>query len=112
MLGTLGLGAVVLRGVLERRAELALLTAVGYRPAALAWLVLAETGYLLIMGLATGSVSAMLAVMPHLLRHAGEVPILSLATTLLLVLAVGLMSSVGAVLATLRTPLLPALRSE
>src|SRR5207302_4531669 len=32
LLGTIGLGAIVLRNVLERRKELALLRAVGYRP--------------------------------------------------------------------------------
>ncbi len=112
MLGTLGLGAVLLRSVLERRGELALLLAVGFRPASLAWLVLAETGYLLAVGLATGTVSAVAAVTPHLLMHSAEVPWGSLFGTLVLVLAFGLLSSGAAVLATLRTPLLPALRSE
>jgi ABC-type antimicrobial peptide transport system permease subunit len=112
MLGTLGLGAVVLRGVIERRGELALLMAVGYRSIALAWLVLAETAYLLVVGLAVGTVSAIVAVAPHLLSSGVEVPFGSLAGTLFLVLAVGLLSSIAAVLATLRTPLLPALRSE
>jgi putative ABC transport system permease protein len=112
MLGTLGLGAVVLRGVIERRGELALLLAVGYRSTALAWLVLAETAYLLIVGLTIGTVSAMVAVAPHLLSNGVEVPAGSLAGTLLLVLVVGLLSSTAAVLATVRTPLLPALRSE
>ena len=112
MLGTLGLGAVLLRNVLERRGELALLLAVGFRPAALAWLVLAETGYLLVVGLAAGTISAAVAVTPRLIDHAAEVPWASLAGILILVLVLGLMSSGAAVLATLRTPLLPALRSE
>jgi ABC-type antimicrobial peptide transport system permease subunit len=112
VLGTLGLGAVLLRGAMERRGELALLLAVGFRPAALAWLVLAETAFLLVAGLAIGTISAGAAVAPHLIQYAGEVPWLSLAGTLLFVLAIGLMSSGAAVLATLRTPLLPALRSE
>jgi ABC-type lipoprotein release transport system permease subunit len=112
MLGTLGLGAVLLRGVLERRGELALLLAVGFRPTSLAWLVLSETGYLLVIGVLSGAVSAAAAVTPHLRAHAAEVPWGSLAATLAFVLAFGLASSGAAVLAALRTPLLPALRSE
>jgi putative ABC transport system permease protein len=112
ILGTLGLGAVVLRGVLERRGELALLLAVGFRPSKLAWLVVAETAYLLLAGVFVGGVSALTAVAPHVLAHATQVPWPSLAGTVAWVLVAGLISSGAAVLATLRTPLLPALRSE
>ncbi|MFM1557312.1 MAG: FtsX-like permease family protein, partial [Limisphaerales bacterium] len=54
LLGSVGLGVVVLRNVLERRGELALLAAVGFRKSALHWLVLAEHGGLLVLGLAGG----------------------------------------------------------
>ena len=43
LLGTLGLATVMVRNVLERRPELALLNALGLRPSGLAWLVLVET---------------------------------------------------------------------
>jgi hypothetical protein len=112
MLGTFGLGAVLLRQVLERRGELALLLAVGYRPAALVWLVLAENLFLLLAGLGAGTISALLAVAPHLLSRSADVPWLSLVGTLAFVLLCGATSAGAAVLATLRTPLLPALRSE
>ena len=46
LLGTLGLAVVLLRSVWERRGELALLRALGYRHSALGWLVLAENGWL------------------------------------------------------------------
>ncbi|HLA83376.1 MAG TPA: ABC transporter permease, partial [Thermoguttaceae bacterium] len=52
MLGTLGLAVVQLRNVVERRRELAVLRAVGLRSRQIAWLVLAENGFLLIAGLA------------------------------------------------------------
>jgi putative ABC transport system permease protein len=42
VLGTVGLAAILLRNVLERRRELALLRAVGYRPSHLAAMVLAR----------------------------------------------------------------------
>jgi hypothetical protein len=47
VLGTIGLGAVLLRNALERRRELALLRAVGYRPRHLALIALAENALLL-----------------------------------------------------------------
>src|SRR5207253_8368988 len=64
ILGTVGLAAIVLRNVLERRRELALLRAVGYRPRHLAVMVLAENVLLLCMGLAIGTACALLAVLP------------------------------------------------
>ena len=64
VLGTLGLGALVLRNVLERRSELALLRAVGYSRKALRSMVLGEHWLLLALGLLLGSVSALVAVSP------------------------------------------------
>src|SRR5262249_50760079 len=45
VLGALGLAVVLLRSVWERRGELALLRALGFRRTALGWLVLAENCY-------------------------------------------------------------------
>src|SRR5205807_36978 len=59
VLGALGLAVVLLRSVWERRGELALLRALGFRRSALAWLVLAENCYLLALGLGVGLVAAL-----------------------------------------------------
>lgn len=111
ILGALGLAVVLLRGVWERRGELALLRALGYRRAALGWLVLAENGFLLLLGLGAGTVAALLAVAPHL-TGGGVVPWLRLVLLLVAVTLVGLLSGTAAVAATLRAPLIPALRRE
>lgn len=111
LLGALGLAVVLLRSVWERRGELALLRALGYRRRALGWLVLAENGFLLLLGLAVGAATALVSVAPHLLGGGG-VPWLRLAGLLGLVLVVGLASAAVAVASTLRAPLLPALRRE
>ena len=74
VLGTLGLAAVQLRSVLERRGELALMQAVGFRRRRLAAMVLWEHALLLIAGLALGTLSALVAVWPHLAGGAGAVP--------------------------------------
>ena len=50
VLGTLGLAAVLLRNVLERRRELALLRAVGYRAGALAFVIAVENVMLMVTG--------------------------------------------------------------
>jgi len=111
LLGTLGLGAVILRSVLERRGELALLRALGYRRRLLGVLVLAESGWLLVLGLGLGGGSALLAIAPQILG-AGHVSLLTVAGSLLLVLIAGGASAFFAVVATLRAPLVPSLRSE
>ena len=67
LLGSFGLGVVVLRNVLERRGELALLQAVGFRRGELQRLVLSEHWLLIVLGLAIGVVAALLAVLPALL---------------------------------------------
>jgi ABC-type lipoprotein release transport system permease subunit len=112
LLGTVGLAAVLLRNVLERRRELALLRAVGYRPRHLFTMVLAENVFLLLMGLATGAVCAALATAPAVSAHGGHVPLASLAVLLALVAATGIVSSAVATAAALRSPLLDALKSE
>jgi putative ABC transport system permease protein len=110
VLGSLGLAVVLLRGVWERRGELALLRALGYRRGTLGWLVLAENAFLLVLGLAAGTLSALAAVAPHL--AAGSVPWVHLLLLLALVLAVGLLAGAVATATTLRAPLVPALRRE
>jgi hypothetical protein len=110
--GTLGLGIVLLRNILERRGELATLRAFGFRRAILAWMVLAENGVLLALGVLIGTAAGLVAVAPTLIERGTELPWGSLAATLLLILAAGMLSSVAAVAGSLRTPLLPSLKGE
>ena len=112
VLGTLGLGAVLLRNVLERRRELALLRALGYRQSDFFVMVVAENVFLLICGLAAGTGSALVAIAPAFLDRGGQLPGPSVGLLLLGVLLTGLMASIGATAAALRSPLLPALRSD
>src|SRR5207248_8948468 len=72
LLGSAGLGVVVLRNVLERRGEFGLLTAVGFSRASLQAITLAEHGALLILGLGLGILSALVAVLPSLLTPGAE----------------------------------------
>jgi putative ABC transport system permease protein len=112
LLGTVGLAAVLLRNVLERRKELALLRAVGYQPSHLARMVLAENVLLLAGGLVVGTLCAALAIAPAVAERGGHLPLLSMAGLLLAVGLTGLLASILAVRAALRSPLLSALRAE
>jgi ABC-type lipoprotein release transport system permease subunit len=112
LLGTVGLAAVQLRSVLERRGELALLRAAGFRRRRLASLVMLENLLLLVGGLATGVVAALVAVAPHILLGGAGVPVVSLAIMLTVILAVGLLAGLAAVRATVRAPILSALRGD
>ena len=74
--------------------------------------LLAENGFLLLLGLGIGAVTALLAVAPHLIGGAGAIPWPELLGMLAAVLVVGLLVAAAALAATLRAPLVPALRRE
>jgi ABC-type antimicrobial peptide transport system permease subunit len=112
VLGTIGLAAIVLRNVLERRRQLAMLRAVGYDSHHLRTMALAENALLLVLGLFTGALCALLAVAPAAAARGGRLPSVVLALLLGCVLASGLAAAVLATMLALRSPLLAALRSE
>ena len=112
LLGSLGLGVVVLRNVLERRGELAVMQAVGFRKGALRWLVCSEHGLLLFLGLVVGVSAALLAVWPSLTTPGAQMPWRTLGWVLAGVLVSGIIWTWLAATAALRGKLLPALRSE
>jgi ABC-type lipoprotein release transport system permease subunit len=113
LVGTVGLAAILLRNVLERRRELALLRAVGYGRAQLFTIILAENAVLLGWGLAVGALSALVAVTPAAIERGARLPLTAGGWLLLLaVLAAGLVSSVIATRAALKAPLVGALRAE
>ena len=112
LLGSAGLGVVVLRNVQERRGELALLLAVGFRRRALQRLVLSEHAALLLVGLGVGMAAAAVGVLPALLAPGGQIPYWSLALTLGAVLLNGMAWTWLATRFALRGRLLDALRNE
>jgi ABC-type antimicrobial peptide transport system permease subunit len=112
ILGTIGLSAVLLRNILERQRELALMRAVGYNSQHFTLMILAENAALLLGGVATGAICALLAITPVLFTRHGNLFNSSLAVLLLAVIVTGIAASVVATWATLRTPLLSALKAE
>jgi ABC-type lipoprotein release transport system permease subunit len=112
LLGTSGLGVLVLRSVMERRGELALLRAVGYAKADVSAVVGAEHRFLLAAGLGIGTLAAAVAVIPAALQPGVHVPFGLLLLFLLGTLALSLLWISLAARAALRGDLLPALRQE
>ena len=113
LLGTVGLATVLLRNAFERRQELALLGAVGYGRRHLFTIVIAESALLLACGLAAGTLCALIAITPAAVERGGALPTGSGAWLLLLgVFITGLVSSVVATRAAIRTRLLDALRAQ
>lgn len=112
LLGTFGLATVQIRNVVERRSELALMRAAGFRRARLAGMVLQENVGLLIGGLLTGFIAAMIAIVPYVIFGGASVPMLELSVTLAVILLTGVLSSLTSVRTTLRAPLLAALRGD
>jgi ABC-type antimicrobial peptide transport system permease subunit len=78
ILGSIGLGLVVLRNVLERRGELAMLQAVGFNKITLKKMLFHEHGGLMLYGLACGVVSALVAVGPVLRTKTVHIPYLTI----------------------------------
>ena len=114
VLGTIGLATVLLRNVLERRRELALLGAVGFRSGHVLTMVVAEN-VLLLGGAAcvTGADVRRARDCSGGDRARRTVPLTSGGALLLFgVFVTGLLSSIVAMSAATRAPLLASLRSE
>lgn len=111
LLGTVGLAAVLLRNVLERRRELALLRAVGFEGRHLSLMVLAEHGGLLALGILIGTTSALVAIAPALALRGGG-PRWSWLGLIAAVGLTGLVASAAAARAALNAPPVSALKTE
>jgi putative ABC transport system permease protein len=112
LLGTVGLGAVLARNVLERRREIGLLRAVGYSPGDIRSMVLSEGMILVTGGLALGSGCAIVAILPALRDRAQSLPLVSLGGLLVAVFVTGAIASLFAIRLTAGTPVVEAIKAE
>jgi hypothetical protein len=111
-MGAVGLVALSLRNVFERRRELALLRAVGYGPAQLTGLLVAENAFLIGTGLGVGLLAALVAVAPAAPERPAAIPWATLGLTLAGVGLIGVGAGAWATRAALRAPIVAALRSD
>lgn len=112
LLGTLGVGAVLARNVLERQREWGLLRAIGYRSGHLARLVLAESATLVGGGVALGVLAAALAISPALVERGQSVPFGAMSAVLGAVVFCGLAASLLALRLVARVPVVQAIKNE
>ncbi|MBM4163950.1 MAG: FtsX-like permease family protein [Lentisphaerae bacterium] len=112
LLGSAGLGVVAARNILERRAELAALRAIGFRRNHLQRLLFTEHGALALAGIVAGALAAGVAVTPALLSPEVRVPWSGLALTLGAIVAGSLLWIGLAVNLAMRGPVIAALRNE
>ncbi|MEK6797471.1 MAG: ABC transporter permease [Planctomycetota bacterium] len=112
ILGTIGLAAVLLRNVWERRREIALLRATGYSLFLLGGLIVAENFFLVLVGAFAGLLAAGVAVGPAIAADPAAIPCRSLVVTLAPILFTALGTCILGAATGLRAPLLRALQSE
>jgi len=112
ILGSIGLGLVVLRNVLDRRGELAMLRAVGFDKNTLKKMIFHEHSSLMLGGLACGVIAALVAVGPALKSPGAQAASFSLVLT---IVAIGISGMIWIWIAAnfaLGGEMLDALRSE
>ena len=112
ILGSLGMGVLVLRNILERRPELALFRAVGFRRRTISNMLVIEHGFLFMAGLICGIFASSVAILPKLMSPQGAVPWSTLISlVVILTLSGGFWTWLASRMA-LRGELVPALRKE
>lgn len=112
LLGSIGLIAVMLRNVWERRGELALMQALGFSRRALASIVLVENAVLILAGLGIGVAAALVAITPRIVDDPSAIAWGALVLLALGIPVLGIGAAALVLSAALRAPLLHALRRE
>lgn len=112
MLGCIGLGLIVVRNLLERQGELAMMRAIGFSKHTILKMVCYEHVYLLIAGLFTGIVCALTSVMPSIRAAAGQLPFGLIVIMTLLIAISGIFWVVISTGLSLRGNILTPLRNE
>ncbi len=112
LLGTVGLGVVVSRNILERRGQMGLLEAIGFTKAKLGQLVVSEHWFLHVFGVVLGILAGIIAVLPTLASRSTDFPVNTLVILNLLILGGGLLFCWLAARWMVRERLIEALRHE
>ena len=73
LIGTIGLGIVLLRNLLDRRYEIALLQSLGFNKAFIIRLIFFENFVLLVSGLLIGVLAALIGILPSLISSAFDI---------------------------------------
>jgi len=74
LIGTIGLGIVLLRNMAERKEEIALYKALGFKHKYILKLILAENLFVLLAGIITGTIAALAGILPSFFSPAFQLP--------------------------------------
>ncbi len=91
IIGTIGLGIVLLRNLLDRKQEIAALQALGFKRKDIFIVIFYENAFLLCCGLIIGLVSAVIGILPSLLTPAFSIPYTLIIKTLIAILISGIL---------------------
>ncbi|MGC9343145.1 MAG: FtsX-like permease family protein, partial [Bacteroidales bacterium] len=89
LLGTIGLGIVLYRSILERKNEIAILRAVGFKKPFIRKIITREYLVLLVLGIGIGFITAIIATLPSLISPNTGVSITSILVILVILLVNG-----------------------
>ena len=112
LLGTAGVGILIARNVIERRGELAVMSAIGFRRKSLVSMLLSEHFTLLFGGVLIGALSALIAIAPNVFGNAGGIPLAGIACITGLISIGGLFFCIFATGLALRGSFLEAISNE
>ena len=112
ILGTLGLGIVLTRNMIERKHEIAIFEALGFKKSQIFKLIFTENLFLLMAGMTIGFLSASIAILPSILSPAFHIPGNFLFILVSIVFISGLIWIYIPVQLILNKPLLENLRKE
>lgn len=112
IIGCIGLGLTVTRNILERQGELAMMRAVGFSRKTILKMVCREHISLLIAGILTGMICALVSVAPAIMAASGYLPFGLIALITVMTGLSGIIWVVAATGITLRGNILASLRKE
>ena len=112
IIGTIGLGIVLLRNLTDRKAEIALYQSIGFKSICIMKLIIAENLFILFSGTGIGVLAAFAGILPSFISPAFKFPGTFVLVMLLLVVINGLAWIYFPVKSALRKNLVKALRKE
>ena len=85
LLGTVGVGMLIARSVIERRSELSIMTALGFRRTNLTKMLISEHLLLVGFGILSGIMASIIAIFPNITDKGAQFPIDSFFVIVLLI---------------------------
>jgi ABC-type antimicrobial peptide transport system permease subunit len=112
IIGTIGLGIVLLRNLIERKKEIALYLAIGFNHRTIFKLILTENLFILLTGMGIGIIGAFAGILPSFLSPAFQFPVSYLTGIILLIVLNGFLWIYFPIKSSLRQNQVQSLRTE